>query len=535
MQVQTTNGAVAGPTANAAGAASTSATVTTAQPQAQSRGPGFPTEAKEFEKFLGSKLARLTFNSRDWIAAITHLARDAQKYHAPLIVSMIVDVLRSSPHDNRLHYMYLMDSILKNVRGAYSMEFGRYIAPLFIETVQRNSHNAKQLSSLKHLLKTWEDTQIFSEGVMQEIHAAVGRGEYKKRPSAQAPVPSRKRTAQAAPRGVAQKRYRQEPSDHASMHDHRGPRDPQRQFAGAPAAHVHSSRRHAPPLATAPHGHRHFQPAHHMPPAQVYGHPPQNTPFGPPPGRPGAHHRNNSNVPYYGQHGKGQTQQHQRYPDQYSNHQPGHHDDLMAALNDTDLSALIGGGKTSQNLPPLDNTTGVLDYKMFENLHLCNENDARTRTAIAMMYDRIPLQCKTCGLRLHDGKKQAKHLDWHFKHNQRLLLRAKSVVSQDWFLPSNDWAEYDGANTVVMPAAPEPELEKSAEKKPVNVPQVEKPAGVDSIVCQICGERFEEEYDDDNAAWMLQNAILEDDMYVHASCLHDDHGGPPPLENGDDE
>jgi pre-mRNA cleavage complex 2 protein Pcf11 len=57
---------------------------------------------------------------------------------------------------------------------------------------------------------------------------------------------------------------------------------------------------------------------------------------------------------------------------------------------------------------------------------------------IARFFEARPNQCLTCGKRFlatDEGKqKKARHLDWHFRTNQRLADAAKRGQSRSWYV-----------------------------------------------------------------------------------------------------
>ena len=57
---------------------------------------------------------------------------------------------------------------------------------------------------------------------------------------------------------------------------------------------------------------------------------------------------------------------------------------------------------------------------------------------ISTLYEARPNQCSTCGRRFlatDEGKeKKARHLDWHFRTNQRLANSAKRGQSRSWYV-----------------------------------------------------------------------------------------------------
>ena len=57
---------------------------------------------------------------------------------------------------------------------------------------------------------------------------------------------------------------------------------------------------------------------------------------------------------------------------------------------------------------------------------------------VRALYEARPNQCSTCGRRFlatEEGKeKKARHLDWHFRTNQRLDDSAKRGQSRSWYV-----------------------------------------------------------------------------------------------------
>jgi hypothetical protein len=57
---------------------------------------------------------------------------------------------------------------------------------------------------------------------------------------------------------------------------------------------------------------------------------------------------------------------------------------------------------------------------------------------ISKLYEARPNQCLTCGKRFlatEDGRKEkARHLDWHFHTNQRLVESVQRGLSRSWYV-----------------------------------------------------------------------------------------------------
>jgi pre-mRNA cleavage complex 2 protein Pcf11 len=57
---------------------------------------------------------------------------------------------------------------------------------------------------------------------------------------------------------------------------------------------------------------------------------------------------------------------------------------------------------------------------------------------ISSLYDARPNRCGTCGRRFpatEEGKeKKARHLDWHFRTNQRMADAARRAQNRSWYV-----------------------------------------------------------------------------------------------------
>ena len=70
----------------------------------------------------GSSLEDLTFNSKPIINSLTMIAEELID-SAPSVVAVIEETLATRPADKKLPVMYLLDSICKNIGGAFVENF----------------------------------------------------------------------------------------------------------------------------------------------------------------------------------------------------------------------------------------------------------------------------------------------------------------------------------------------------------------------------------------------------------------------------
>lgn len=70
----------------------------------------------------------------------------------------------------RLPLIYLMDSILKNVKSVYISLFSKYVERLFVETYTESGDTIR--GKLMRLLGTWRSCNLFPEPLLNALHSA---------------------------------------------------------------------------------------------------------------------------------------------------------------------------------------------------------------------------------------------------------------------------------------------------------------------------------------------------------------------------
>src|SRR4051812_3695785 len=103
-------------------------------------------DAAEFISLYNDKLDELTFASKPIINALTMLA-DEHAIFADITTATIVQhISQSITGEQRLPYLYLIDSIIKNIVNTtiYRDEFSNDIITLFIDTYRISNANIKQ-------------------------------------------------------------------------------------------------------------------------------------------------------------------------------------------------------------------------------------------------------------------------------------------------------------------------------------------------------------------------------------------------------
>ncbi|PWY78412.1 hypothetical protein BO94DRAFT_548654 [Aspergillus sclerotioniger CBS 115572] len=164
---------------------------------------------------------------------------------------------------------------------------------------------------------------------------------------------------------------------------------------------------------------------------------------------------------------------------------------------------------------------------------------------ISSLYETRSNRCGTCGQRFFatdDGKeKKARHLDWHFRTNQRMSEAARRAQNRSWYVDERDWIksreagdEQDLAETEVSGEGVAGNDSTAAKKGPpkqyIHAPN---DATLRNTPCPICQEKFESTWSEDVQDWIWQDAVKVGSRVYHASCYAEvTKDGPPPASRG---
>ncbi|MCJ1470574.1 hypothetical protein MMC07_009220 [Pseudocyphellaria aurata] len=162
---------------------------------------------------------------------------------------------------------------------------------------------------------------------------------------------------------------------------------------------------------------------------------------------------------------------------------------------------------------------------------------------ILNLYGARPNQCSTCGRRFFltaEGKeKKARHLDWHFRTNQRLADSAKRGQSRSWYVDELEWIKYrDSGDEGIERSANGIEAAKAlaAATAAANDPKnkyipVPDDSSLADTPCPICQEKFETSWNEDAQDFVWMDAVKIGARVYHASCHSEvkKQGGNTPL------
>ena len=174
-------------------------------------------------------------------------------------------------------------------------------------------------------------------------------------------------------------------------------------------------------------------------------------------------------------------------------------------------------------------TESVSTYRtaiLAQSIRLTNAEITRKRPDIGrFLYDRLPVQCKQCGIRFTSdatGKKDMEdHMDMHFKQNRKASQSIGRGHSRSWYISLDDWLDEQEkgkrspTNTKTLAAAEAAERDANLQLQYVVVPPGEE---AQPIACPICKESLKSEFLEDDEEWVWRNAVKRDDKIYHATC-----------------
>ncbi|KAJ5885629.1 hypothetical protein N7504_011465 [Penicillium tannophilum] len=160
---------------------------------------------------------------------------------------------------------------------------------------------------------------------------------------------------------------------------------------------------------------------------------------------------------------------------------------------------------------------------------------------VVSLYDAKSNRCGTCGRRFlataEGREKKARHLDWHFKTNQRMVEATKRAQTRSWYVDEGDWIQSreadDDQGTEDAEATAEGaagadsnDTKKGPPKQWIRAPN---DAVLRNTPCPICQEKFESTWSEEVQDWIWQDAITVNSRIYHASCYDEvTKDGPAP-------
>ena len=136
---------------------------------------------------------------------------------------------------------------------------------------------------------------------------------------------------------------------------------------------------------------------------------------------------------------------------------------------------------------------------------------ARDGFVIASLYELIPQQCHTCGLRCHSSDEMSSHLDYHFKLSSREVkrstLRLSQSIHQSYYWTEDEWVTADDVVFQSKSRMMEERVEEEEEREVEDGKGRSVQADEAQTACPVCQDEFVTEWDDEEEAWVYRGAI----------------------------
>ncbi|KAH6915345.1 hypothetical protein BKA70DRAFT_1093916 [Coprinopsis sp. MPI-PUGE-AT-0042] len=496
-----------------------------------------------FRKHYMDQLAGLTFNSRAIIENLVMLAQNNSR-SADIIVSCIDAHIRKVPPQHKLPAFYLIDAISKNVFEPYAKRFASVVTPLFLQTYNQSDDQTR--NKMEEMLLTWRDGSPHRREVFGPVtQLAIERGVWGDGKVASVSVPGTrllvpvKRGRKKITRGqvLSELQYaigRRERELQTNPYDQeaRTKLEVMQQLRRLVTAGVSPEEL----LQIAAQLREQDKPSSHPPPPpQNWQQPPQQYPPRP-----------SSSAPQYPAFPPAQynAPPPQPQPVPSTSAVPASADAaniariLDSLKNSGVLSLATVTPPPSQELLPKAETKpqpiaddaasrAYRDSILAEPSILSSTEILRGRPSVAtFVYDRLPAQCKQCGVRYPDsehGKKAMhQHLDDHFAQNRKANQETGRGHSRAWFVSVEDWISGSSGNDKGKGRA-DPNSTSNATMPSLSELRAQfvvVPPGDEAknISCPICKENMKSEFMEDDEEWVWRNAVLKDDKIYHATC-----------------
>ncbi|KAL0573968.1 mRNA 3' end processing factor [Marasmius crinis-equi] len=468
--------------------------------------PMFYVDPATFRRDLSQRLAELTVNSRPIIQSLSMYAQDYVRF-AEIVAQCLESHIRRVPPWMKLPALYLLDMISKNIYEPYARHFATFIVPLFIKTYHQVDEPTR--SKMLELLLTWRTgfppgKELFGVPAQVSIERSIWGDGSNNNNNHVAVLQQLRRLVEA---GVSQEELNQILGQLRSL----------MRTATQPSPPPPPPSVSAPPPSWSP-----------APPAPFTAPPPVLPPATPV----------QSVTP---------MKLEPIAPQDVSVPPPAVAPVPSAAAGFADLlSSLLKSGVVSANATPVGAGSTVTEQAAdFERegsrtyrttlldhtVQLSTVGLTRSKPAIqSLLYNRLSLQCKQCGLRFFDsvtGKKELEdHLDMHFRQNLKANQNIGRGHSRSWFIGVEDWVhdvpDTKGKGRADRPLNPRAAAAAEAHKRDAELRSqyVVVPPGDESktISCPVCKEILSPEFVEDDEEWVWKNAVKKDERIYHATC-----------------
>ncbi|MES1912476.1 MAG: hypothetical protein MHM6MM_004745 [Cercozoa sp. M6MM] len=126
--------------------------------------------ARSFAAQMDANAVGIVERAKPVINALTKACEDKHAFARQVVHALVTRMLPCSA-TSRMGYLYLMDSICKNVRGAFVSEFQVHAGGLWFSTYKHG--DAMVRAALLKLLKTWEEMRLFDVSLTQSLRQRI--------------------------------------------------------------------------------------------------------------------------------------------------------------------------------------------------------------------------------------------------------------------------------------------------------------------------------------------------------------------------
>uniref|UniRef100_A0A0N4ZHA5 CID domain-containing protein n=1 Tax=Parastrongyloides trichosuri TaxID=131310 RepID=A0A0N4ZHA5_PARTI len=129
--------------------------------------------------------------------------------------------------------------------------------------------------------------------------------------------------------------------------------------------------------------------------------------------------------------------------------------------------------------------------------------------------------CPNCGLQMDksDDEMFQKHMDWHFRENTR-LIQNKNASVRPWNMTADKWLKFSEQLALTNISSNNSDAEGSDGERHTDSIDILS-SEVPNKNCHVCGEQFEEYYDEDDDVWKIKSCIVLNNIAYHVSCSND--------------
>lgn len=535
--------------------------------------PVFHVDSNMFRRDYMARLAELTVNSRPIIQNLSMIAQEYSRF-AEIVAQCIESHIRRVLPWMKLPAFYLLDAISKNVFDPYARQFTPLVVRLFLDTYEQVDQNTR--SKMEEMLLTWRTgaptgRELFGVVPQVAIERHIWGGE-----ATQSAASSSRHTAGSSSISTAQVLSelefvlsQKERSVVANPYDkmaqnHVAVLQQLRKLVQAGVSQeelgqiLTQLRALAQPASVPPQLTPAPIPTQSYPTQMPYPSPAPPAPFPGPVEQPtyplpSAYSAPSYNVPKSEPVNLSGLLAPQSLPVQPTPPSVNPPISTLAPMNSiTNLyNALLKAGvvgatgtptgagasaKVEECRPSDPVRDAIRDHRkaiLAQKIKLTSADITRQRSNIVdFLYNRLPSQCKQCGIRFPDGSKGKKHmedhLDMHFRQNRKAGQAVGRGYSRSWLISMEDWI-HDGSVDVkgkgradgrILSSSAAAAVEAAKREAELQAQYVVVPPGDEakSISCPICKEPLKSEFNEDDEEWVWRNSVKRDDKIYHATC-----------------